>query len=79
MHDQKLALLKSLTKFLSTIQSEYNARGKDQVQGIEEWSSKTYGFDFEALKASKKKPKSKKAVKDKLVKDQKAVNETVKG
>jgi hypothetical protein len=70
MQDQKTALIKSLSKFLTTIQAEYNARGKDQVAGIEEWSAKTYGFDFSILRDAKKKPKSKKAVKDKLVKDQ---------
>ena len=68
LKDTHQALTKSLSKFLSTIQTEYNARGKDQVSGIESWVSNTYGFDFSILKASKKKPKSKKAVKE-LVND----------
>lgn len=73
LQDQKAALTKSLSKFLASVQSEYNARGKDQVFGIETWAANTYGFDFDILKAKGKTAKGKTAKaksKVKVAKDQ---------
>ena len=79
LKDTHQALTNSLSKFLSIIQAEYNARGKDQVSGIESWVSNTYGIDFAKPKVkskSKSKSKSKaKSQKDKQVKIQETVKE----
>lgn len=74
------ALTKSLHKFLSDIQTEYNARGRDQVKGIHEWTSSTYGIDFAKPKAESKsqaKPKVKSKSKAKAKKAP-GIQETVK-